>query len=78
MHRKKSPRSHSHIRPTGTTHATEYKCGCIFHPVAGRLRQCGAFGARSLGGRFIKLETDIGKHAAGEIVRTYPVAAILP
>lgn len=78
MHRKKS---HRNARPTlevQTTRATEYKCGCVMHPVAGRIRQCGAFGARSLSGRFIKLETDIGKHAAGEVVRHYPVAAILP
>jgi hypothetical protein len=62
----------------GSTHATEYKCGCIMHPIAGRIRQCGALGARTLGGRFVKLDADIGKHTAGDVHRRYPVANILP
>lgn len=75
MHRKKSkftPSQH------GTFHATEYKCGCIMHPLAGRIRQCGALGARTLSGRYVKLDADIGKHVAGDVERRYPLAAIIP
>lgn len=55
--------------------ASEFTCGCIIHPLAGKLRQCGAFGAKSLTGRFIKLEADIHKHNKGELRHRYPVAS---
>lgn len=80
MHRKKTKTDHrAHLTHShGTAHATEFTCGCIFHPKAGRIRSCGATGARTLSGRFVKLEADIGKHTAAEVVRRYPVANILP
>jgi hypothetical protein len=76
MHRKKKSHSFTPSRQ-GVIYATEYKCGCIMHPLAGRIRHCGALGARTLSGRFVKLETDIGKHAAGDVKETFPLAAIV-
>ena len=59
-------------------YCVEASCGCITHPLAGRLRQCGVFGAQSTHGKLIKMDADLSRHNNAFIVRKYPVASILP
>ena len=56
----------------------ELSCGCIQHQLVGFIRRCGVHGARSLSGKRVKLDADVGKHNQAAVVRTYRVAPILP
>jgi len=60
----------------------EYKCGCIVHSVAGRIRKCDGLISRSLSGRMApKPDNAEAKHKKAsqeEPLRTYNVAEILP
>lgn len=73
MHRKHRPEE-----IVTTTRATEFTCGCIMHPLVGYVRRCAALGSRSLSGRVVKREGDVGRHSKAEVIRTYPVASIIP
>lgn len=60
----------------------EYKCGCIFHALAGQIRKCEGCTSRTPSGRMIaKPEGAEKRHNEGMSiapVKTWDVANILP
>jgi len=60
----------------------EYKCGCIVHSVAGKIRKCEGTINRSMSGRLVpkadNAEARHNKAMNDEPIRTYDVAEIMP
>jgi hypothetical protein len=60
----------------------EYKCGCIVHQLAGKIRKCEGCTNRSLSGRMQpkpdNAEARHNKAMQDEPFKTYDVASILP
>ena len=60
----------------------EYKCGCMIHSVAGKIRKCDGNVSRSMSGRMQprpdNAEAKHNKALGEDPIRTYDVADILP